>query len=54
MVACAISDKPIGIDIEYIDKNIDLNIAKHYFYNNEYKNIIQSKNKAKEFYKYWS
>ncbi|MBR0472111.1 MAG: 4'-phosphopantetheinyl transferase superfamily protein [Methanosphaera sp.] len=53
MVACAISDKPIGIDIEYIDKNIDLDIAKHYFYNNEYENIIQAKDQAKEFFKYW-
>lgn len=53
MVACAISDKTVGIDIEYIDKDIDLNIAKHYFYNSEYTNILKSNNKAKEFFKYW-
>ena len=36
LVACAVSDAPVGVDIEYIDFNIDLDIAKHYFYNNEY------------------
>ena len=53
MVACAISDKTVGIDIEYVDKDIDLNIAKHYFYDKEYEDIIQSDNKADEFFKYW-
>ena len=40
MVLCAISDKEVGVDIEYIDPEIDLNIAKHYFYNSEYENIM--------------
>ena len=31
-VACAISDKEVGVDIEYNDPTIDLNIAKNYFY----------------------
>lgn len=53
MVACAISDKTVGIDIEYVEKDIDLNIAKQYFYDKEYENIIQSENKADEFFKYW-
>lgn len=53
MVACAVSDNTVGVDIEYIDKCIDLDIAKHYFYNNEYENIMQSTNKANEFFKYW-
>jgi 4'-phosphopantetheinyl transferase len=53
MVACALSDKNVGIDIEYVDKNIDLNIAKHYFYDGEYEKITKSPDKEDEFFKYW-
>lgn len=53
MVACAISDEEVGIDVEYNDPEIDLDIAKHYFYNSEYENIIKSKTPSDEFYKYW-
>ena len=50
MVLCAISDREVGADIEYIDPTIDLNIAKHYFYNSEYENIMNAKNKSEEFF----
>lgn len=53
IVLCSISDKEVGVDVEYIDPEIDLNIAKHYFYNSEYENIMNAKNKADEFFKYW-
>ena len=53
MVLCAISDMEVGVDIEYIDPKIDLNIAKHYFYNSEYENIMNSENSADEFFRYW-
>ncbi|WP_405304970.1 4'-phosphopantetheinyl transferase family protein [Methanobrevibacter sp.] len=53
MVLCAISDMEVGTDVEYIDPKIDLNIARHYFYNSEYENIMKSKNKPDEFFKYW-
>ena len=53
MVLCAISDMEVGVDVEYIDLTIDLNIAKHYFYNSEYENIMKSENKPDEFFKYW-
>ena len=53
MVLCAISDMEVGVDIEYIDHTIDLNIAKHYFYNSEYENIMNSENSADEFFRYW-
>ena len=53
MVLCAISDREIGADIEYIDPTIDLNIAKHYFYNSAYENIMNAKNRPDEFFKYW-
>lgn len=52
-VLCAISDMEVGADIEYIDPEIDLNIAKHYFYNSEYENIMNAENRADEFFKYW-
>ena len=53
MVLCAISDRDVGVDIEYIDSEIDLNIAKHYFYNSEYETIMNSDNPSEEFFKYW-
>lgn len=53
MVACAISDKEVGVDMEYNDPNIDLDIAKNYFYNSEYESIIKSNNPSNEFFNYW-
>ena len=50
---CAISDMEVGVDVEYIDPEIDLNIAQNYFYNSEYKSIMNAKNKSEEFFKYW-
>jgi len=52
-VVCAIADTPIGVDIEYNDPEIDLNIAKYYFFNSEYKRIIESENPSNEFFNYW-
>lgn len=53
MVACAISDSEVGVDVEYNDPAIDLDIAKHYFYNSEYESIMKSGNPQNEFFKYW-
>ena len=53
MVCCAISDREIGVDVEYNDPTIDLNIAKNYFYNSEYENIMKSDNPSNEFFRYW-
>ena len=53
MVLCAISDMEVGIDIEYNDPAIDLNIAKNYFYNSEYLNIMNAENPSEEFFRYW-
>jgi 4'-phosphopantetheinyl transferase len=53
MVLCAISDREVGVDIEYSGPEIDLNIAKLYFYNGEYESIMNSQNPADEFFKYW-
>jgi 4'-phosphopantetheinyl transferase len=51
-VACAVSDSPVGVDIEYIH-DIDLNIAKHYFYGSEYEYILNNDNKKKAFFELW-
>ncbi len=53
IVLCAISDMEVGVDVEYIDSGIDLNIAKQYFYNREYESIMNAKNKPEEFFNYW-
>ena len=53
MVLCAISDMEVGADIEYIDPAIDLNIARNYFYNSEYENIMNARNPSEEFFRYW-
>lgn len=53
MIACGISDLPLGVDIEYNDSNIDLDLAKNYFFNKEYESIIHSKNPHDEFFNYW-
>ena len=53
IAACAISDKEIGVDVEYIDFTIDLDIAKNYFFNMEYDSIMHSNNPSVEFFNYW-
>ena len=53
LVLCAISDMEVGADVEYIDGEIDLNIARHYFYNREYESIMNAENESDEFFKYW-
>ena len=53
MVLCAISDKEIGADIEYNDPEIDLNIAKNFFFNREYESIMNSEKPHDAFFKYW-
>lgn len=52
-VSCAVSDCEVGCDIEFNDAEIDLNIAKNYFFKSEYDTIINSKNPSDEFFKYW-
>ena len=43
----------VGVDVEITDPEIDLNIARNYFYNSEYENIMKSDNPSEEFFKYW-
>jgi len=53
MVACAISDREVGVDVENIDPSIDLMIAKNYFHGKEYESIMNARNKSDEFFRYW-
>ncbi len=52
-VMLVISNKEIGCDIEYI-KDKDLDIAKRFFNENEYQEIISSDNPKELFFKYWT
>lgn len=53
MVACGISDCEIGVDVEFNDSEIDLDIAKNYFFNEEYYSIINANKPSDEFFSYW-
>lgn len=43
----------MGVDVEYNDPEIDLSIAKNFFFHGEYESIINSKNPSDEFFNYW-
>ncbi|MDO5837071.1 MAG: 4'-phosphopantetheinyl transferase superfamily protein, partial [Methanobacterium sp.] len=51
-VACAVSDSPVGVDIERIHE-IELDIARHYFFGSEYHYIQNSANKERAFFQFW-
>jgi 4'-phosphopantetheinyl transferase len=51
-VACAVSDSPVGVDIERIH-DVDLTIAQHYFFGSEYHQIQNSTNKQRTFFEFW-
>ena len=53
IVLCAISDMEVGVDAEQVDPEIDLDIAKNYFYNSEYESIMKSDAPSEEFFRYW-
>jgi len=50
---CGVSNKNVGVDIEFIDKKINIDIAKRFFSRNESNDILSSKNKRDVFFKYW-
>lgn len=54
-VACIVSDKPCGIDIEKIDR-WDLSMAKRFFTENEYRYIVNGTDEQKvvRFYEIWT
>lgn len=52
-VACAVGDKPVGIDIERISK-FNEKVAKYVFWDDEIQNIMRSSEPDVEFTKMWS
>ena len=54
LVVCAISDQPIGIDIEKINQDINLDNYKSVFSENMWKKIISSPTPIETFYQYWT
>ncbi|MGC6177856.1 4'-phosphopantetheinyl transferase family protein [Lacrimispora sp. 38-1] len=55
-VACAISDSGIGIDVEQISYDIDLNIANHYFHQKEIQIIrtTAAPESYHHFFRFWT
>lgn len=51
-VACAVSDCPIGVDIEQVH-DIDVNIAKNYFFGSEYDYILNNYSPKRAFFELW-
>ena len=51
-VACAVSDSPVGVDIEHVT-DIDLNLAKQFFYGAEYEYILNNNDQMKAFFELW-
>lgn len=52
IAVCAISDNPVGVDVEKI-RNVSMDIAKRKFCTNEYDFIINSTNSTDSFFEYW-
>lgn len=55
-VACALSDAPVGCDIEQIC-DADLRIAERFFSKEEYENILSEKTaegRSERFFRYWT
>ena len=54
-VAVALSDTPVGIDIEFIDERRDiLSLSRRFFAPDEYKAISESNSPAEDFFALWT
>ena len=56
-VACAVSDMPVGLDIEKVTEKSDTdikNFAKRYFVENEIKQLEEANYSSLAFYKIWT
>ncbi len=52
-VVCAISDQPVGVDVE-LEKEHDLQIAKRFYGKKEYDALLKSKNQKELFITFWT
>jgi len=55
-VACSIGDSPNGIDVEILNRKIDINIAKRFFLPNEYEILmnLEESERKKKFFEFWT
>lgn len=54
LIAFAVSDKPVGIDIEHTSGKSKMRVAERFFTADEYNYIINSGNPDKNFYRIWT
>lgn len=52
IAVCAVSDSPVGVDVEKM-RSINMDIAKRKFCVNEYNTIMNSENPQECFFEYW-
>ena len=52
IAVCAVSDNPVGIDVEKI-RGVNIDVAKKKFCEDEYINILESENPEETFLEYW-
>ncbi len=51
----AISNYPIGVDIEYIKRKVSvMPIAKRFFHSSEYQDLLESRQKSRDFFLLWT
>ena len=53
-IACAVSDEPIGIDVERIGRNIDESLIRYVFNDEEAEHVLASEKKSVEFTRLWT
>lgn len=54
LIAFAISEKAVGIDLEHTSRKPNMRVAERFFTADEYNSIINSENPDEEFYKIWT
>ncbi len=54
LVICAIGDQPLGIDIEFIDRTINLQHFESFFPKPFWEEILNSDNPTIQFYEHWT
>lgn len=53
-VCCSVSDTEVGIDIEKIDKKINIDIFRNFFSQEEWLQLEKAQNKRQVFYSLWT
>lgn len=55
-VACSVGNSPNGIDVEMLNRKIDMKIAKRFFLRNEFEflNGLDESERPKKFFEFWT